>query len=525
MFTNSIWFGNIRKHYILGGFIMKKYVRKILLIALIFASIQTTMRVQAATGTTEVAVNKPFTGNLETAAEEDLYSFKTSEKGSISLSFSSAEPKKDAWKIALLDSNKIPIVEFNSSEAAIQTKEYGYPAGTYYIKVLCPYQSLYYSNVNYTINVNFATRDDMEAEYNDDYKTANTIEVNQEFSGNLYKSADVDWYSFSTKKDGFMNLELLNEYKESDSWEATLYDSNRAPIYTIMNGDIKNVTPNIGLPAGTYYVSVNCPYSSLYYSVDTYQIKVNVTASTSYETEDNSFMDMADKITLNKLTTGNLYKGSDIDYYLFTTTANGYFNLTFQNEYLKGEYYTITICKKDKTPIYSFQNGETIASSMLLGLAKGSYYVEVKCPYSFLYHTQQEYKFKINYKKSSSWESEGNDTLKTADSIILKKSKETTSGLLYGNILTATDVDCFKVNITKEQKVTFLFNHEDVGYVSYNIKIFNSKNKEVTNITNNSSSSKKTITLTKGTYYVKVSCDSSYFHSNVKYTLKVILNK
>lgn len=477
---------------------------------------------KAETIATEIQVNTTHIGNLGSANEIDLYSFTTTENGIISLNFKSDLPKKDAWKITLMDSNKAPIAEFFSTDSVIKTSDYGFAAGTYYVRILSPYPSLYYSEANYEIIANFTTSKDYESEYNNDYKTANVIEVNKKYNANLYKSTDVDWYTFTTTKDGYVNLEFSNEYSGVSSWKAILYDNNRVPIYTIFNGEISKTTANIGLPPGNYYVSVECSYPSLYYSRNTYQIKVNATASSTYETEGNSEFATADIIPVNKEFTGNLFKSSDEDYYKFTTTANGYFSVSLRHEYLDSSSYTVTIYKEDKTPIYTFDNGDTKASSIYLGLSKGTYYIGIKGKFTALYYTDAEYHLKVTYKKSNAWESESNDTIKSADTIALKTAKGIASGAINGNILSYKDIDYYKMKVEKKGKLTLTFSHDDVNGVVYKISVFDNKNKVVATILNESAKSSQTLNVAKGTYYVKVEC-SSYAFSNTKYTVKVSL--
>jgi len=499
---------------------MKKLLRSVILSTCVIIVACSVKVAKADTTATEIPVNTVQTGNLETKDEIDMYSFTTGEDGSISLSFSSDVPMDKGWKISLLDNNKVPIAEIISAGVALQTSDYGYAAGTFYIQVVCPYPYSYYNKGNYKITANFMAKTDCETEYNDEYKTADSIDTNKEYSGNMYKATDVDWYVFTTREAGYVNLEFLNEYKDRSYWQATLYDSNRVPIYEIYNGEVRTATNNAGLPAGTYYVSVKCPWSSLYYSVDSYRIKINAIASDLYETEDNSGFATADQLEANKTYTGNLYKNSDEDYYKLTTTANGYFNVSFSHEYLNNDYFIITIYKKDKTPIYSFYNGDTKASTIKMGLTQGTYYIGVKSPWSSLYYTPQEYKLKVDYKKSSEWESEGNDSNKTADAITLKTSKGASSGLLNGNLLSKSDVDYYKVSFSKDGKATFTFNHTNAENVSYKITIFNEKKKAVATISNTTTNSKKTLSVPKGTYYVKVECESYYF-SEVKYAMKI----
>lgn len=186
--------------------------------------------------------------------------------------------------------------------------------------------------------------DDCEKEWNDTLDTANEIEVNKSYTGNLnyydhsYSSYsyDKDYYKFQLNQSGKVQVEYYLEdlstgyYESCNENTIAVYtedaDGNVNEIFQVLGKDTSNKTrysSTYRLPKGTYYILVKNRYSSVdsgYADVTDYQLKVNYTAESAdaYEQEYNNTAETANRMDTDKVYTGNLSTSEDVDYYKFT---------------------------------------------------------------------------------------------------------------------------------------------------------------------------------------------------------------
>lgn len=190
--------------------------------------------------------------------------------------------------------------------------------------------------------------DDCEKEWNDTLDTANEIEVNKSYTGNLnynysYRcsenSYDKDYYKFQLNQPGKVQVEYYLEdlstgyydydYESCNENTIAVYtedaDGNVNEIFQVLGKDTSNKTrysSTYRLPKGTYYILVKnySPNDSGYADVTDYQLKVNYTAESAdaYEQEYNNTAETANRMDTDKVYTGNLSTSEDVDYYKFT---------------------------------------------------------------------------------------------------------------------------------------------------------------------------------------------------------------
>ena len=213
----------------------------------------------------------------------------------------------------------------------------------------------YKIKTDYSINqVEFTEEgDDCEKEWNDTLDTANEIEVNKSYTGNLncddssycdyynYQrynqySYDKDYYKFQLNQSGKVQLEYYMENLSTGSTNENINentiavytedaDGNVNEIFQVLGKDTSNKTrysSTYRLPKGTYYILVKnySPNDSGYADVTDYQLKVNYTAESAdaYEQEHNNTAETANRIDTDKVYTGNLSTDEDVDYYKFS---------------------------------------------------------------------------------------------------------------------------------------------------------------------------------------------------------------
>lgn len=207
----------------------------------------------------------------------------------------------------------------------------------------------YKIKTDYSINqVEFTEAGDgCEKEWNDTLDTANEIEVNKSYTGNLnyhsyysdYSyhsySYDKDYYKFQLNQPGKVQMEYYLEDLSTGGHE--YYNENTIAVYTedadgnvneifqVLGKDTSNKTrysSTYRLPKGTYYILVknSSPNDSGCADITDYQLKVNYTAESAdaYEQEYNNTAETANRIDTDKVYTGNLSTSEDVDYYKFT---------------------------------------------------------------------------------------------------------------------------------------------------------------------------------------------------------------
>lgn len=206
----------------------------------------------------------------------------------------------------------------------------------------------YKIKTDYSINqVEFTQEgDDCEKEWNDTLDTANEIEVNKSYTGNLncgyynyygHTSSDKDYYKIQLHQPGKVQVEYYLEdlstgyydYESCNENTIAVYtedaDGNVNEIFQVLGKDTSNKTrysSTYRLPKGTYYILVKnySPNDSGYADVTDYQLKVNYTAESAdaYEQEHNNTAETANRIDTDKVYTGNLSTDEDVDYYKFS---------------------------------------------------------------------------------------------------------------------------------------------------------------------------------------------------------------
>lgn len=239
------------------------------------------------------------------------------------------------------------------------------------------------------------------------------------------------------------------------------------------------------------------------------------------EAEDNGEHTKSNIIQLNKMYKGLLDKGSDVDFYSFTTTEKGYFTIDFSKDAnvmeencKNGWKYTVydgdlnvikviegIVGKKHTSPVFAYEKG-----------AKFYIKVEAQNAYYLFAPTDCLYNLKVTQVSNNYFESEYNDEYKNADKITLNK---TYKGLLHNG----SDIDWYKFTLGNSGEVSIKFSKDskalsDLVSSGWRVSLYKQTDigtaiSEYKNITSSVNFSK--LKLSKGTYYVKVIPQESYY--------------
>lgn len=269
-----------------------------------------------------IEVNKTYQGKLFSDEDVDYYKFVTEKDGRVSISFdhSKIDTSNRFWNISLFDNSDSNITAFCSGGAS--TKEESdvvrITAGEYYIKVS---RWHYYSNENYSFTVNFSEESELfEKESNNEISTANKININTNYQGNIQSNEDVDYYKFSVSEKGKVNFFFEHEKIDSSdwNWQLDLLDGVKDDtILTLYSrGSEASLKSDFArIPPGDYYLRIQ----KRYYSNKDYKFTVNfVGEAEQYETEGNNDIGSANSILAGAKYCGNSQSVGDVDYYSFT---------------------------------------------------------------------------------------------------------------------------------------------------------------------------------------------------------------
>ena len=406
---------------------------------------------------TNVELNKTYTGTY-TNNNNEFYKFTLAKPGIVDFSFNNNAG--DDW-------TKLYFVYDSVSDTALYSVDLdenpnfqhkvGLAAGTYYFKV---YHSTYIEGA-FDFSVNFTPSSTCETETNSTLGTADAISVNTLIYANiLYNQYDDDYFKFTIPQAGCVQIELGHDIingRESDNmFIVDFYNTssgNEIYDFSSVGGEKLTKSAKLGLPAGTYYFKVD---GSKY--ADAYTVKVNYTQSAYWEKESNATPSLANAINLNTNYYGVISDYDDTDYFKFTTTAAGVVSLGVTHALVSGKetsscyrlsFYSDATLSDEI--YYMYINGaETSVSTPKFGLPKGTYYVKMtEGNYAV---PGVPYTLKVNYTKSSQWETESNDTVTLADSIKVNTDYS-------GTIHDYNDYDYYKFTLSDAGKVQLKFTH------------------------------------------------------------------
>jgi len=291
-----------------------------------------------------ITVNTDVKGSLRKQDDIDWYKAEITGNGYISLYFihDYVDSKWNYWSAYIYDANLEELAAYvykGSTITAVQNGNIGVPAGIYYIKVTN--EGTNHEDVDYTIRLNYTASNEWETEFNEKHSDADWITVNTDMKGSLRKQDDIDWYKTEITENGYISLDFVHEYVDSEwnYWSAYIYDANLEELaaYVYKGNTITAVqNGNIGVPAGIYYIKVTNEGTN-HGDVD-YTIRLNYTASSEWETEFNEKHLDADEIAVNTAMKGSIRKRDDIDWYKVDIFGSGNISLSFAHEYVDSEW-------------------------------------------------------------------------------------------------------------------------------------------------------------------------------------------
>ncbi|MGL5693104.1 MAG: hypothetical protein ACRCXA_03445, partial [Peptostreptococcaceae bacterium] len=317
------------------------------------------------------------------------------------------------------------------------------------------------------------------------------ISVNKTYQGSTNSSNNDSYYKFTTSSDGQIDIKL-NENQDY-KYRVELFDSklkSHGVWYTDTGSKKMNV--RMGLAKGTYYISIR---KDGHYDANTkYTFCVNSTSSNYWEKEFNNDSTTANSIKLGSNYYGMTDKGYGSDYYKFTVSRNGYIDVKVnRNQNYKFKFELLN-SKRESYGTWVTNMGSG-SDSTRIGLAKGTYYINISNDDYYSPNTQ--YSFSVKATSNGYWEQEFNNTSVDANAVSFGYR-------YYGITDSGNRDDYYKFTVSESGEMDIKFNRNQ-DY-QFNIELYNSNRESKGKWSTNRGSGTDVIkvNLSKGTYYLKV---------------------
>ncbi|WP_102693028.1 T9SS type A sorting domain-containing protein [Rummeliibacillus pycnus] len=327
------------------------------------------------------------------------------------------------------------------------------------------------------------------------------------------KTVQGETYTLNIPKDGVVTLEMKNNLNAK--WDMVLTNKNQKELLTmtsttyILNGN--STKKEIGIPKGTYTLQIKGNWGNFDTTASLFQVKYS--ARSDFEKEDNTLLQDANAISLNKAYYGNISSSNDQDSYKFTVRANSNITLNLSNH--KDVQWDAVIYDASEREYLRLRSKDANSGKVTknVGLSRGTYYVVVRQMDSPKY-ANERYNFKVSTNTNQNVEQENNDSMSSATVIPFATN-------YTGIISTTSDFDYYRAEIKKNNTYT-VFSLRNKANTSWLVTIYNEMGGEVGKFTTkntNSGSSSFSTYLPQGLYYVRVTDNSNTV--NKPYTINV----
>lgn len=290
---------------------------------------------------------KGSSGKYETATDtdEDWYLFRMPYDGYASYTFTheAMDMISVSWQIFLYDAdlNQLSFNNANFSEGSITGEQVGLGEGMYFICV----KGRVHSTQDYVLKVDCVRADLYEQESNDSFATATPLATDAVYNGmmnNRSQGIDYDYYAVTLTRPGSLKLVFRHAAIDEDEdgevyigWNISLFTAAGDLLYSGVSDwkDTVNLSPEMGVAAGTYYVCIDS--DNRYFTPEPYTISVEHTNDRDFESEPNDTADLASEAFVGSAVRGSLTQAGltpDVDYFIYSVVADTNVTLTFSHE-------------------------------------------------------------------------------------------------------------------------------------------------------------------------------------------------
>ena len=365
--------------------------------------------------------------------------------------------------IYLFDNNGTTLLYSQYSAGTFTLSQNGLAAGTYYLRVNCYYNNKFAPyKLSSTLTQPTQTND---AESNNTQAQALSLGVNATTTGHIgYYYNNIrdtfDWYKVTIPEDGMVALTLTPANGEY-VW-AYLFDNNGTTLLNSSYSTGKFTINTDGLAAGTYYVRVNCYYSSKFAPYTLTDSLKKYTNKTDVEPNGSAYQ--AKTLLANQANSGHVgfyynNKRDTADWHKinYTGKQNGTMTVTlnFEAPFTSGYKYTYMTIYKDTNaaPLFNPYTNGGVLTANLTALSAGYYWVKIRCyyagdfqPYSITPTFTQNVKAAIAVQStvvSTTCDSANSITFKCSKSKAPYRVQLYRNGVVYGALRTVSNAANF----------------------------------------------------------------------------------
>ncbi len=358
------------------------------LLVLLFFVVKTTLAAESEPNNDRASANTLVlngnnTGAISTPGDEDWWKLTTNADGKLDVSLTLPAGSKFLY-LYLYDNNGSTVLVSGTSDQNFTVSYDGAASGTYFLKVRAYYAS---ETGSYTIsNALTPPQEANDAEPNDVFTQAKNFAQGSTTTGHVgyyfnNKRDTADWFKITTGEDGL--LEINTTPGNNNYVYVYLYDNNGTTLLESANSNQSFTVRKDGLAKGTYHVMIRCYYSSQFapYTIS----NVLTPPAEGNDSEPNNSKMEATNLGVNKTTTGHVgfyynQARDTADWYKITTSNDGLIQLTCTPG--NGKFIYAYLYDNDGTTLLSSDNSNTTFTVKKDGLAKGTYYVKIKCYYA-----------------------------------------------------------------------------------------------------------------------------------------------
>lgn len=233
-----------------------------------------------------------------------------------------------------------------------------------------------------------------ETESNDEIKTANKIDLNINYTGNMNDDNDVDTYKLKLTEKSKVSISFTHQKTDSvySFWKVSLLNDSEGEVMKVYSvGENANIqSDSVRLPAGNYYIRITPDaFSDMNYTFCVNSLIEGIET----ENEDNGDYDKATPVSVGSSITGNIQSEQDTDFYKFELPQGSTLNVAFTHALIDSynSFWSVelmsdntsgTIKNDDKHSVTYIQGNaaETITTTWS-DLPADTYYLKVKKDY------------------------------------------------------------------------------------------------------------------------------------------------
>lgn len=446
---------------------------------------------------TIVNVGAPVTSEILEIDPEDTFLFELKEAGTVNISINSNVPY---FTVTLYNTSAGKIWgEDAKCNGNVYNKSLELVEGNYYLTVTCFNKK--YGTYNMLITSESA-KETYSGENNTIVDAINyVLDLNKSYTAHLAINDYDDYFKIELSESGTVHLDIESEVP---TVRAEFFDGNGSKAFT---QDIKfengKFSADVSLNAGTYYFHlqrINNNYGSFSFSLGFKSAHEYIVEPTGGS---NNKLMVASPIEVNREIGGLIAYNDTDDYYVFTIAEAGTVNVmltsdtnSFKIEFLDSDGKKNFFARDEIATC----NGFTYTNS--LDLTAGKYYIHISRNRDFY----GIYNLNLNYVASNEnfVEAQGgdNNTKDTATDI-------STNQLYFGHIGVNDTSDYYCFGVSSVDKVTLSLNSSAPGFT---VRILDSKGTRLINdeAVCNGRTYSKTLSLTKGIYYLHISICNDY---------------